>query len=106
MSQSNLEVAKTILAQLGGRRFTTMTGAKDFGGGENYLMFRLPRGFAKDGINKIKITLHWTDTYILEAYKITSRPVWKAEVVAKVDNVYADNLQKVFSEVTGLDTHL
>ena len=69
MPCTNLIIAQTILAQLGGRRFIAMTGARNFICGENYLMFSLPKGFAKDGINKIRITLDWTDTYIFEALK-------------------------------------
>lgn len=64
---NDITVSKTILEQLGGRRFIAMTGARDLIGGTNYLMFRLPRGLAKNGINKVKITLDWTDTYVVEA---------------------------------------
>jgi len=99
----DLTISKTILAQLGGRRFIAMTGARDFIGGTDYLMFRLPRGLAKNGINKVKITLDWTDTYIVEAMRLG--PV-ACEILEKVDFVYADALQSVFTSLTGLDTHL
>lgn len=101
-----VEIAQTILQQLGGRRFAVMTGAKNFIGGENYLSFSLPRGFAKDGINKIKITLDPCDTYTFEAGKVTIRPTPKYETIFTADNVYDDGLQRVFTEATGLDTHL
>jgi hypothetical protein len=55
-------IAQTIFAQLGGRRFIAMTGARNLVGGENYLMFSLPTGFAKNRINNVRITLDWTDT--------------------------------------------
>lgn len=100
---SNLDVSRTILEQLGGRRFIAMTGARDLIGGTNYLMFRLPGGLAKNGINKVKITLDWTDTYIVEAMMLG--PV-VCETVEKTDFVYADDLQSVFTSQTGLDTHL
>lgn len=105
----NLVVAQTILAQLGGRRFTTMTGAKNFIGceAEKTLSFRLPSNFAKNGINGVKITLDWTDTYTVEAMKITKGKIgYKVKTIEKRDQVYCEDLQKVFTEITGLDTHL
>jgi len=41
-------IAQTIIAQLGGRRFIAMTGARNLIGGENYLMLSLPTGFASE----------------------------------------------------------
>lgn len=106
---ADLQVAKTILAQLGGRRFTVMTGAKDFLGSEaeKNLSFRLPSRFAKNGINKVIITLDWTDTYTVEAMKITKgRNGYRATTIEKRDSVYVEDLQKVFMALTGLDTKL
>ena len=102
----DLGIAQTILAQLGGRRFIAMTGASNLIGGENYLMFSLPTGFAKNGIDNVRITLDWTDTYIFEAFKVTRRPELKLETIEKLERVYAEDLQRIFTEVTGLDTHL
>jgi hypothetical protein len=99
-------IAQTIFAQLGGRRFIAMTGARNLIGGENYLMFSLPTGFAKNGINNVRITLDWTDTYIFEALKVTRRPELKLETIEKLERVYVEDLQRIFTEVTGLDTHL
>jgi len=103
LSESDPHVSRTILEQLGGRRFLAMTGAKDLLGSSDSLMFRLPSGFAKGDINTVKITLDWTDTYIIEVMRLGPLP---GEVVGKVNYVYADDLQKVFSNLTGLDTHL
>lgn len=103
---ADLQIAQTILAQLGGRRFISMTGARNLIGGDNYLMFNLPAGFAKEGINKIRITLDWTDTYIFEALKVYPGPELKFDAIEKLDYVYADDLQDVFTRVTGLATHL
>ena len=101
--KSSLRVAQTILEQLGGRRFIAMTGASELVGGTDYLMFRLPGGLAKNGINKVKITLDWTDTYIVETMRLG--PV-ACEIIEQSDFVYADSLQNVFTSLTGLDTHL
>lgn len=103
---TDLRIANTILAQLGGRSFTAMTGASNFIGGESFLMFSLPAGLAKDGINKIRITLDWTDTYVFEALKVSSGPEPETETIEKMDYVYAEDLQDIFTGVTGLDTHL
>jgi len=101
--EPNLRVAQTIFEQLGGRRFIAMTGARNFLGGKDYLMFMLPRGLAKNGINKVKITFDWTDTYIVEVMRLG--PV-ACEIIEQSDFVYADSLQNVFTSLTGLDTHL
>ncbi len=103
---ADLRIANTILAQLGARRFISMTGARNFIGGENCLMFSLPAGIAKDGINKVRITLDWTDTYIFEALKVSRGPELKFETIEKLEYVYADDLEDIFTRVTGLDTHL
>ena len=83
-----------------------MTGARDFIGGDNFITFSLPAGFAKDGINKIRITLDWTDTYIFEALKVYPGPELKFDTIEKREGVYAEDLQEIFTRVTGLDTHL
>ncbi|TSK07753.1 MAG: hypothetical protein FPO08_00110 [Geobacter sp.] len=106
---ANLTVAQTILQQLGGGRFSAMTGAKDFLGSEaeGSLTFRLPSNFATNGINRVKITLDWTDTYTVEAMKITKgRKGLNVKAIEKRNLVYSDDLQRVFTEMTGLDTHL
>ena len=105
---SDLIVAQTILAQLGGGRFTAMTGAKDYLGSEHSLSFRLPARFAKKGINRVSITLDGvTDTYVVEGIKITQRlGNWKTVPVEKHELVCAEDLQRFFTEMTGLATHL
>lgn len=96
-------VSNTILEQLGGRRFIAMTGAKDLIGNTDSLMFRLPRGFAKGGINLVKISLRQTDTYSVEALKLDPA---ECKIIERVDFVFAEDLQRLFTRITGLDTHL
>lgn len=103
----DLQVAQAIFNQLGGKRFTKMTGAKDYVVSANSLTFRLPARFAKAGINRVTITLDPSDTYIVEGVKITRRNGdWKSKPVEKRELVYAEDLQTVFTAMTGLDTHL
>ncbi len=94
-------VAKEILAQLGGNKFVAMTGAKNLVDGGKFLAFKLPR--AKDGINYVKITLTSMDLYDIEFGKIRAN---QYNVVKKVDGIYNDQLQNIFTKVTGLYTRL
>ena len=98
-----MQVAQTILEQLGGRMFGVMTGAKNFVGSQDSLSFRLPSNFAKDGINAVRVTLDPSDTYTVRFMKI--RGVKVIEVAVR-GMVYCDTLQSTFKAVTGLDTHL
>ena len=81
-----MSVATTILEQLGGRRFAAMTGAKHFMSVEGGLQFGLPARFARNGYNKVSVTLRADDT--------------------AVEGVYCDQLQDVFRRETGLETTL
>lgn len=108
-AESAASVSQMILTQLGGRRFIAMTGAKDFvdSESEGYLSFRLPARFAKNGINRVTITLDPSDTYTIEAIKCSSgKDGVKEETIEKHERVYFDNLQMMFTAMTGLDTHL
>lgn len=96
-------VANTILQQLGGNRFITMTGAKHFICDNHMLAFQLPNRFAKDGINGVRITLTPMDLYKMEFIKVGK---CKLTTVKEYDGVYDDMLQDLFTKTTGLDTHL
>lgn len=104
-----MQIAKTILAQLGGNRFLAMTGAKNLVGSDNSLAFDLPRtrDFVKGGINKVRIVLTDRDDYTVEFYKVRPRNIDSMmEPVRKVEGVYVDNLREVFTAETGLETSL
>jgi hypothetical protein len=98
-----MQVAKTILEQLGGNRFAMMTGAKNFVGSADSLSFKLPSNFAKSGINFVRVTLDPSDTYTVKFLKIRGAKVTEIETR---EMVYCDTLQSTFKAVTGLDTHL
>lgn len=97
------QIARTILEQLGGTRFLVMTGAKDLIFGNFSLHFRLPSNFAKQGINKVIITLEPSDTYKLEFFKIWGS---KFRLIDSANDIYNENLQDVFTRITGLATRL
>ncbi len=104
---TDLTVANTILEQLGGNRFLAMTGARNLAGDATSLSFRLPgNGFAKNGINYVKVTLEPSDTYTVVFKKIGRAPGFKVTEFDKVEDVYCDNLREVFERATGLATSL
>lgn len=100
---ATLQVARTILEQLGGRRFVAMTGASNFLASASALSFRLPSYFARNGINAVRITLLPSDTYRVEFSKIRAT---KFVPVSTHDGIYCDALPALFSAETGLVTTL
>jgi hypothetical protein len=99
---TNKEIATTILQQLGGNRFIAMTGAKNFLAVEAGLTFQIPQ---KNNINKVNITLDVDDTYRMTFYKFSMKNL-TTKIIYTVGGVYFDQLQKIFTEQTGLETHL
>lgn len=99
---SDLTIANTILEQLGGRQFLSMTGARALVGHPRALSFLLPR-IAQNGANRVTVTLDASDTYTVtfaRYRKLTDT------TVAEVSFVYADQLRDVFTSATGLHTRL
>lgn len=96
-----MEIAKTILSQLGGNRFIAMTGSKNFVAGEKSLSMKLTRN--QTGANYLRITLTSMDDYIMEF--ISCRGV-SMKTKASSEGVYCDQLQEVFTSHTGLYTSL
>ncbi len=116
--ENNEQVARTILEQLGGRRFTMMTGAKNLSYGsyihptpdgngiarENVgLTFKLPIG--KAGACRIELDAA-QDTYEVTFYKREQlRTIMKnggpSELSHHTD-VYFDGLRELFERETGL----
>lgn len=99
---TDMTVAKTIHAQLGGARFNMMTGAKDFVGGENKLQFKIPR---TRQITHVLITLDANDTYTME-FKRWMPKTMDFYPMATHKHVYCDKLQEIFTMETGLFTKL
>ena len=61
-----MQVAKTILNQLGGNKFVVMTGSKNFLAGENFLRMNLTKNLAK--AKWLKITLNGKDLYDMDFF--------------------------------------
>lgn len=108
-----MNVANTILQQLGGNKFVVMTGASHFVSDGNTLRMTLPKN--KSRANRLYITLEPTDTYTMRFFRYTS-PRFnsktcsfsseKTEEVKIFTDVYFDMLQELFTSVTGMYTYL
>ena len=97
---TNMDVAETIAAQMGGTsRLTAMLGAKHFNGDADSLTFKFTAP-AKNKANCIKITLdHDTDTYTVQWYTIRGINVKEG---ACLTMVHVDALRGVFERATEL----
>lgn len=100
-----MEIARTILDQMGGNRLAVMTGAKNFVAHEDGLSFRLPGrpGYTKDGINYVRVRLNALDLYDVEYGRIWGL---KYKKVQQDYALYAENLTESFRQATGLETRM
>ena len=100
--QTDMEIANTILAQLGGNKFIAMTGSKNFIASKESLTMTLTKNKVK--AKYLSVTLNSNDTYTMLFFSLNRN----FERVSKSEKtgVYFDQLQSIFTEVTGLDTHL
>lgn len=97
-----MEIANTIIDQLGGYgKLAAMINAKYFTYDKNGTVNFRFSGCKK--MNHIKISLNLKDLYDVEFYKI-GRFDWK--VVANFNDVYAEDLKRLFKSETGLDISL
>jgi hypothetical protein len=97
-----MQIATTILQQLGGRKFIAMTGSHNFVTDGNTLFMTLRRNKAK--AKWLRITLNSLDLYEMEFKKVNSK--MDLITVASYENVYDDQLREIFTSVTGLETSL
>ena len=95
--------AGEILKQLGGNRFIAMTGAKDFAKDDKKAMICFKIGRNCKAVNYVKISLNSMDTYDIEFINIRK---FNVTIKSKATNVYNDQLQGIFTEHTGMNTHL
>ncbi len=95
-----MKIAEEILRQLGGNKFIAMTGAKNLAGGKDYLSLQI--GKNSGGYGGVKIILTANDDYTIEFYKVKNKIVSHDTV----DGVYAEDLQAIFEDKTGLRTRL
>ena len=96
-----MNVAQTILQQLGGNRFLAMTGARNLVNTGNGLAMQLPKN--SSGANRLTIETDANDTYSVRFWKL--RKLEPVDVVAH-DGIYCDMLQPIFTQTTGFDTNM
>lgn len=113
----NKEIAATILEQLGGRRFMMMTGIKEFCTmNGNNLCMRLGRNMSK--ANQLRIEYDYgKDLYTMRFIRYTApgitvktgKAIFREEKISEVrvfEDVFCDQLEELFREVTGLETRM
>ena len=95
---TNLEVAQTILSQLGGtRRLNLMTGAKNFVGRADGVTFKVGRNGKK--VTHVEITLRADDTYDVRFLWVRGTNVIERH---KTEGAYNDMLRPLFEAQTGM----
>ena len=107
-TKTDLTVAKEILNQLGGNRFVAMTGAKHICGDEKSLRFQFMRNSGK--YKGLIIMLNSMDTYDLKFWqqkKVKNLPLVCSSIIyTEINGIYNEDLQRIFTEKTRLNTHL
>lgn len=113
MGNNNMDIANAIYSHLGGNRFSVMTGANNLMADVSSFSFSLPNNLSDKKINFVKISLNSMDLYDIEF----GRNCWKKdkvlgvslpsyEKIEEVSGIYAEDLQRIFTDVTGLATFL
>ncbi len=97
-----MEIANTILAQLGGNKFIAMTGSKNFIASKQSLTMTLTKNKVK--AKYLRIVLEVNDTYSMTFFTLNRNH--DSVVKSEYKDVYFDQLQSIFTEVTGLYTQL
>ena len=94
-----MQVAQTILDQLGGRRFIAMTGATCIADGNTLIVKFKGSSIA----NIMYVTLNSLDLYDVQIAKYRGMNV---KVVSETSGAYSDMLRPIFEKTTGLRTSL
>jgi len=113
-----MNTAQIIYQQLGGNKFTVMTGSKNYVSDGDALRMTLAKNASR--ANRLNITLdRATDTYTMRFYRFTPGRLVinhkagtakftddKTEEVKTYTGIYCDQLCELFETVTGLYTKL
>jgi len=100
MNNKEMKTAQVILDQLGGDKFVAITGVYDIAFATKSLHMRLPENKSKARALSVFLV---GDDYIMKFWKTVNTDI---VYIADIDGVHRDQLQAVFTDVTGLDTHL
>jgi len=99
LTESGKEISATILQQLGGNKFTTMTGAKNLTYDKNSLNFKIGKNKSKAVYVKISLD-KGKDLYDLIFMDKDGKEL------KSYKGIYSDQLTKTFTSYTGLHTSL
>lgn len=102
MESENI-VAKTILQQLGGTKFLAMTGSKNLTTTKYSLNMNLSKNNASAKF--LTVELEENDTYTMTFSKL-KKGTFEFIICQQKTGVLFDQMQAVFTEVTGLRTSL
>ena len=110
----HMQIAETIQQQLGGNRFIAMTGSKNFMATPQtekaFAGLRMDLKPNQSGANRLHIYYNTrTDSYDMYFYKGTLNKKtfdYKITKEQRFNDVYCDQLQCVFTQVTGMYTTL
>jgi hypothetical protein len=97
------QFAIDILKQLGGNHFIAMTGSTGFvyDNDSQSISMQLRRNLAK--AKWLKITLTVMDVYTMEFFALkNNEPV----IIKRIEGIYNDMLQGIFTNITGLNANL
>lgn len=94
--EQNMEIARTILAQLGGRQAQVMMGMQNMVAVDNGLQFKFK---GCPAYNCLRIILNAMDLYEVTFFKLRKFSIVDDLVV---DNVHVEDLRGLIEEKTGL----
>ena len=103
VNELNTVQAKELLNQLGGMKFITMTGAKNFATDKSKKEMHMKIGRNSKGISHIRIRLTSMDLYDMEFLQVRAG---KIKIKSKEKGVYGDQLGKMFKKNTGMNVRL
>lgn len=94
--QLDMEIASSILDQLGGREFLAVTGARQLVAHDRALLFNLPRYNHAGYITQVKILLTAADDYTVLGFQPDGK------LLQTHDGVHNDQLIETCERMTGL----
>lgn len=112
-------IGEIILEQLGGNKFVVMTGTKNFVWDSDNTTLRMTLAKNASKANRLYIKYNSDDTYTMDffkyspaRYKVDHKKCTcdfvdeKIVPVKKFEHIYCDQLQELFTNVTGMYTRL
>lgn len=96
-TKTDMTVAHEIQRQIGNKAFYMM-GARNLGGGENYLSWKVGRNEAK--VTHVTVTLNSADLYDIEFINCNMRRKEIRKVVSTATGLYADMLHHAIEQGT------